>query len=64
MKMSIIENLYGIIWSLSLFLQTKSKFMPVQNKYLTALAKIGRWPFLPFITTEPNSNYKNHEKNY
>lgn len=35
-------------------------FTPVQNKFLTALAKIGPMSYLPFTTTKPKAYVKNN----
>jgi hypothetical protein len=35
-------------------------FTPVQNKFLTALAKIGPTSYLPFTTTKPKAYVKNN----
>jgi len=50
---------------LNLFVASNSKFSlliitPVQNKFLTALAKIGPTSYLPFFKTKPKAYVKNN----
>jgi hypothetical protein len=50
----MISKLYSVV------VRTQSDVTPVQNKFLTALAKIGPTSYLPFSKTKPKAYVKNN----